>query len=326
MTRTPLAPAPPAAIRPSRAAAVLRAVAIVACVPYVTLKTAWMAGSTIGIPDGSVLLGNRATLGLANGVTVLMDSAVVVLALLLTRPWGLRVRTWLLAFPFWVATGLLAPIMAGFPLQLLVSAFGGTTSADTATEPFLDDWVFGVVYGGFILQGLALGALFVRYARNRWADLWQARLRDLPAAPSARVAAAAGALAALLPAVMHLLWMCGATLGLSARRIDERAADFHVLEGVRLAFVLAAVAGALLLTSGRHRASSLPVKIPLGAAWVGSGALAAWGGWLLFASLMPQDDRFNRSTGLLPLTYAVEMIAGVLLIGAVVSQLRRRGA
>ncbi|MEJ8634211.1 MULTISPECIES: hypothetical protein [Streptomyces] len=326
MTRTPLAPAPPAAERPTRAPAVLRTVAIVACVPYVTLKTAWMAGSTIGIPEGSVLLGNRATLGLVNGVTVLMDSAVVVLALLLTRPWGLRVRTWLLAFPLWVAAGLLSPIMAGFPLQLLVSAFGGTTSADTAAEPFLDDWVFGVVYGGFILQGLALGALFVRYARRRWAVLWQSRLRDLPAAPSARAAAAAGALAALLPAVMHLLWMCGATLGLSARRIDERATDFHVLEGVRLAFVLTAVAGALLLTFGRHRASSLPVKVPLGAAWVGSGALAAWGGWLLLASLMPQDDRFNRSTGLLPLTYAVEMIAGVLLIGAVVSQLRRRGA
>ncbi|MFD3436273.1 hypothetical protein ACFWU3_02055 [Streptomyces sp. NPDC058685] len=326
MTRTPLAPAPPAAIQPSRAAAVLRAAAIVACVPYVTLKTAWMAGSTIGIPEGSVLLGNRATLGLANGVTVLMDSAVVVLALLLTRPWGMRVRTWLLALPLWVATGLLSPIMAGYPLQLLVSAVGGTTSADTAAEPFLDDWVFGVVYSGFILQGLALGALFVRYARRRWAALWQGRLRALPASPSAGRAAVAGAFAALLPAVMHLLWMCGATLGLSARRIDERAADFHVLEGVRLAFVLTAVAGTLLLAFGHRRASSLPVKVPLGAAWVGSGALAAWGGWLLIASLMPQDDRFNRTTGLLPLTYAVEMIAGVLLIGAVVSRLRRRGA
>ncbi|NEE42966.1 hypothetical protein G3M53_98705, partial [Streptomyces sp. SID7982] len=65
----------------------LRVVAIASCLPYVGLKTAWTAGSRLGIPDGSPLLDGGLALAVANGATVLMDGAVVVLALLLTRPW-----------------------------------------------------------------------------------------------------------------------------------------------------------------------------------------------------------------------------------------------
>lgn len=150
------------AVRLGRSRRALRAVAVVSCVPYLSLKAAWIAGSRIGIPDGSSLLEHRATMAVANSVTVLMDAAVIVLALVLTRPWGLRAPAWLLGLPAWVATGLLAPIMAGFPLQVLVDVLGGSTSTAAAEgEPFLDAWVFGVVYTGFIVQGLTLGALFV---------------------------------------------------------------------------------------------------------------------------------------------------------------------
>ncbi len=325
MTRTSLAPraslpAPATGIR-----TLLRAVAVAACVPYLSLKIAWVAGSTIGIPDGSVLLDHRVTMAVANSVSVLMDSVVIVLALLLTQEWGKRVRGPLLTVPVWVATGLLSPIMVGFPLQLITSGFGGAASADAPKEAFLDAWVFGVVYGGFILQGLALGALFLLYARDRWARVWQGRVRELPAPGAlARSAAVAGSLAAVLPAVMHLLWLCGSTLALSPGRIDDRGTDFHLLEGVRLLFVVAAVAGALVLAFRRPR--GLSVRAPLAVAWTGSGALGCWGGWLFAVALLPQDDATERATGLLTLTYAVEMIAGILLISGVASLLRRRAA
>ncbi|NEE28586.1 hypothetical protein G3M53_24405, partial [Streptomyces sp. SID7982] len=84
------------------------------------------------------------------------------LALLLTRPWGLRVPAWLLVLPMWVASGLLLPIMTAFPVQLVVRLLGGGGGrpvGEGSSEPFLDPWVFGVVYGGFIVQGVALGAL-----------------------------------------------------------------------------------------------------------------------------------------------------------------------
>lgn len=298
---------------PARTA--LRTVAIAACLPYITLKTAWLAGSHVGIPDDSVLLDHRALMAVANGGSVLMDGAVVVLALLLTRPWGLRVPAWLLALPMWTATGLLLPIMTGYPAQLLVLALGGDGGGAAASgRPFLHEWVFGVVYGGFILQGLSLGALFVLYARDRWGHLWRGTLGDLPASPTApalRAAAVAASLLALAPGTMHLLWAAGSTAGLSADRAAGRDSGFHVLEAVYVLWVAATAAGVLLLA---FRRSALPLRVPLALAWGGSGATACWGGWLCLASLSPAGEAAERATPGMVLTYAVQMLVGSLVV------------
>ncbi|MFJ8539934.1 hypothetical protein [Streptomyces sp. NPDC093591] len=311
-----LAPAAPVTgpVPLSRSRRILRTVAVASCVPYLSLKFAWLAGSRVGIPEGSSLLEHRATMAVANGVTVLMDGAVIVLALVLTRPWGLRVPAWLLAFPVWVATGLLTPIMTGFPLQLVVRAFGGTTTGSRAREPFLDEWVFAVVYSGFIVQGIALGALFTLYARDRWGHLWRGPVWELPVGvtgPAQRFTAVAAGALALFPLTVHLLWACGATVGLSEGRVEDRASDFHVLESLDVVFLLTAVTGAFLLAFRRGRA--LPVKLPLALAWVGSGAVTCWGGWLALASLGGPDDIADRATPLMSLTYAGQMIVGILV-------------
>ncbi|MEW2636395.1 hypothetical protein AB0903_33345 [Streptomyces sp. NPDC048389] len=310
---------------PARSA--LRAVAIMACAPYLALKITWIAGSRVGIPDGSPLLDHRVLMAVANSVTVLMDAAVVVLALLLTRPWGQRVPAWLLGVPMWAATGLLAPIMTGFPLQLIGVAFGGTRMQDAADEPFLDGWVFNVVYGGFILQGLALGTLFVLYARDRWGHLLRGKVWDLPSratGPFVRTTAVAGSLLALFPAAVHALWLTGSTAALPADRIARRTTDFYLLEVSRLGFVAAAVTGVLLLAL-RLR-PSLSLRPTLAAAWIGASAMGAWGGWMLLAALLPESGSAQGPSALPALTYAVEMISGLLLSCAVASLLRRRGA
>ncbi|MFC8918224.1 hypothetical protein ACFT5C_20875 [Streptomyces sp. NPDC057116] len=314
MTTTVPFPAPGPARR------LLRALAIVSCVPYLTFKVAWVAGSRVGIPDGSVLLDNPGLMAAVNMVTVLMDAAVVVLALLFTQRWGLRVRAWLLAFPMWVATGLLSPIMVAYPAQM---AAGRSAPA----EPFLDAWVFPVVYGGFIVQGLALGTLFVLYARDRWSRVWRGRVRDLSPAlfrPADRVVAVAASLLLMVPAAVHAVWLSGSAWGLSAGRIAERSSDFLILEGARLLFVAAAVAGVLMLVFRLGR--SLPVKAPLALAWIGSSGVGCWGGWLLFAALMPQTDPAEEATAAMTLAYAGEMITGVLLGCCVAVLLRRRAA
>lgn len=315
-------PAPPAAAPPAtpRSRRALRAVAVVASLPYLTLKVAWIAGSHIGIPEGSSLLDHRTAMIFANGLTLLMDACVILLALLLTRPWGLRTPAWLLAFPMWTATGLLTPIMAGFPLQLLVRAFGGSVNRPSADDggsgAFLDEWVFGVVYGGFILQGLALGALFVLYARDRWGHVWRGRVRDLPRATVRgrlqRAAAVTAALLALAPATLHLLWATGSTFALNEARVEGRTTDFYVLEALDLLYLAAAVAGGLLLAF--RWVPALPVKVPLALAWLGSGAVTCWGGWLLFASLGGVDDIAEQPTAPMILTYAVRMIIGTLVV------------
>ncbi|MDI3404877.1 hypothetical protein [Streptomyces cavernicola] len=303
--------------RPGRFLKGVRALAILACLPYVTLKVAWIAGSRVGIPDHSSLLDHPTAMAVANGLTVLMDIAVVVLALLLTRPWGLRVRAWLLVLPLWVATGLLAPILAGFPLQLLVRTFGGSTAtAGGRSTAFLDEWVFGVVYGGFIVQGLALGVLAVAYAGRRWGRLWQGAVRDLPAglptAPAQRAAATAAALLTLVPAALHALWGSGSAAGLNASRAAGRTSDFYALEWMHVGFAAATAAGVLMLAF--RRGGTLPLRVPLALAWVGSGALACWGGWMTLAALTGVDDLSNQPSGLLHLTYAVQMIVGTLVV------------
>ncbi|MFD8522938.1 hypothetical protein ACFV2D_23400 [Streptomyces capillispiralis] len=299
-----------------RSRRLLRAAAVVACLPYLTLKTLWVAGSRVGMPEGSPLLDHGTALVVANVVTVAMDGAVIVLALLLTRPWGRAVPAWLLMAPMWIAAGLLAPVMAGYPLQLLVRAFGGSAAGTSGGggEPFLHDWVFAVVYGGFILQGLALGALFCLYARDRWGHLWRGRLADLPAGPTERAqraAAVAAAVLVLFPLTLRALWAGGGTTGLSAGVVAERGSDFHVLESLYVVYLLAAVTGGLLLAF--RRVPALPVRVPLVLAGIGSGAVACWGGWMAAAAVVTQGDAAHRPTGLMLLAYAGQMTVGLLV-------------
>ncbi|MFI0155412.1 hypothetical protein [Streptomyces lydicus] len=202
---------------------VLRVTTLAACVPYLTLKIAWIAGSRIGIPEGSALRRDGNSLMALNALTVLMDAAVIALAFLLTRPWGQRVPSWLLALPMWCATGLLAPIVAVFPAQTLAAAVrGGPPGAGGGSpDAQLAPWVWSLVYTGFLVQALALGTLFVLYARERWAPLWRGRIGTLPDSPTRsarRLTAAAVAVLSLLPAATHLLWASGSTTGLNPAR------------------------------------------------------------------------------------------------------------
>ncbi|MFD7324511.1 hypothetical protein ACFV9D_26025 [Streptomyces sp. NPDC059875] len=313
--------------RPSTARRILCTAAELACLPYISLKIAWVAGSDIGIPAGSVLLENRGLMVTVNAISVVMDAAVVALALLLTQPWGLRVRAWLLAFPVWAATGLLSPIMIGFPAQIAVSLLTGPRKPASSSEPFLDEWVFGVVYCGFIVQGLALGTLFFLYARDRWAHVWRGTLGDLPArlhGTGARVTAVVASLLALAPMAVHLMWGLGSTRGLSAAQISRRTGDFYVLEWMRALFVAVAVVTVLLLVF--QRARSLSVRTTLGLAWVGSGGVGCWGAYMTLVTFMPDRDGAKAFTGLAQLTYAGEMITGFLLAGCLAVFLRRRSA
>ncbi|WP_338497246.1 hypothetical protein [Streptomyces sp. SJL17-4] len=318
-------PAPRTEGRAGPARRALRLLAILACVPYISIKIAWVAGSEIGIPAGSVLLEHRQLLIVGNSVSVVADALVVVLALLLTQPWGRRVPAWLLALPMWAATGLLAPIMTGYPIQLAVAALSGDEAAAAPSEPFLHSWVFAVVYGGFILQGLSLGTLFALYARDRWGRLLRGRLGDLSARTAGRgvraTALAAGAVA-LVPLTVHTMWLSGGTEGLSPRQIADRDADFTVLEAQWIVFLVLAVTATLLLVL--RRPAALKTRTVAALAWTGSGMAGCWGAYMSLVALMPDTDPAKRLTGLSQLTYAGEMITGLLLAACLAAVLRRR--
>ncbi|MCX5587482.1 hypothetical protein [Streptomyces erythrochromogenes] len=288
---------------------VLTAVALAATVPYLALKAAWLSGSRIGIPDGSVLLEAGPFLTVANAVTLAMDACVILLVLVLTRPWGLRTPAWMLTVPVFTATGLLTPILLGFPGQLLVRAlgFGDGPEAAAAREPFLDSWVFIVVYTGFTVQGLALAALFVPYARRRWGRRWQGVVGERLPSPTGVVAAAAAS-GALVLGAMFLYWAFGGTAGLDAEQGEAHSAETAVGSLAHATCALAAGAGALLLARG----GALRAWWPLGLAWVGAAATLAWGAWLLVASLGPQLGQGEGPSTAAQLIYAGQMVTGSL--------------
>jgi hypothetical protein len=66
--------------------------------------------------------------------------------------------------------------------------------------------------------------------------------------------------------------------------------------------------------------------VPLGLAWVGSGAAACWGGWLTLASLGGVEDIADRPTPLMNLAYAGQMLVGFLVAAIGVYYFAERSA
>ncbi|MCO6751486.1 histidine kinase [Streptomyces sp. IpFD-1.1] len=301
-------------------------VAALACLPYLTLKTAWVAGSSLGIPPESPLLDHTLVLRLANAGTVVMDGAVIVLVLLLVRPWGLRAPGWLLLVPVWIATGLLLPIVLGYPAQLVAGALGAGGSGSTSdAEPFLDSWVFAVVYGGFIVQALALTTLFLRYAGRRWAGV--ARGRPGQFQPGGSRAASRLLVAGVLvltpfPLALQLAWAAGSGAGLDG----PGSVDSRIVAATHACSLLLAVAGTLGLAWRRPR--RLPLAAPLGAAWLGSGATLCWALWMLLPMV---TGAAGDQTSALPLLVHVARtlvgaVAGVALLGFLRTRTGQAGA
>ncbi|MGW7353265.1 hypothetical protein [Streptomyces sp. NPDC054784] len=323
---------------------------VLSCLPYLTLKAVWICGGEVGIPAGSVLLDpdHAAVLRAANALTLLMDAAVIALALLFTRPWGRRAPVWLPVLPAWLATGLLAPIVVGLPLTLGLDAAGaGGAAGEQAAEDgrFLADWVFGLVYGGFTVQALALGALFVPYVRERWGHLWRGRTGDLrhgATGPALRAAALGALLLSVLPLTTNALWAGGATVGLSAGAAADADAGLYARSAGNVLFLLAAVGGLLTLARPRGRrgggaggstdraggtagGGGARLAVPLGLAWTGSGATACWGGWMMLGALAV-GEAAERPTPLMSLTYAVQMTVGLVVVTAGAHLLAERAA
>ena len=67
--------------------------AVAACVPYVTLKVAWMTGFTIGLSGGATLF--TPTMEVANAVTLGLELVAAGLAIALAGRWRWRVPAWL---------------------------------------------------------------------------------------------------------------------------------------------------------------------------------------------------------------------------------------
>lgn len=276
---------------PNRTDALLAGIAVLACLPYVALKVAWLSGSTVGLTDPDALA--TTSMEVANALTLGMELVALALAVALARPAGARLPAWLVGLPMYVGTGLLGGILLVVPIQTvlgLVRGSAGTVAAQDA-EP-IADWVFGVVYGAFCVLGLALITLFARYGWRRWVrPRWMLTLGELgPVSPGTRRLA-----------IGHGIVM----VGVCVVELVITVSAWGTVGGHPVAAVLAAgLALTGLVVLARRRPAHWSARWPMLAAVVGSAVVAAWG--LYFAVVLTLPN---------PLGDGVPMAGALALVG-----------
>ncbi|MFI7617050.1 hypothetical protein ACIBP6_38065 [Nonomuraea terrae] len=272
--------------RARRAAAT---VAVAATLPYLALKICWLAGSSIGVTDPD-LMGEPTMVGL-NAMTFGMEVVGLLLALAFaTRP-GMRLPAWLVLLPLWVGTGLLAVVVVGAPVVMATaqsSALGGSP---------IEPWVYLLVYGGFMTQGVSLMTAFALYARERWPDVFTTATA-LPFTSPTRSLQTVVARGCLLVAVP-----------VGGIRLGSAADGGPVHEGLR---GLLAIAGAVAFAALVARRGRGPFWRPLVVAWLGSGSLFAWGLYAMIVTLA-QGPLGGGMTGVAALVELFGLLTGLVM-------------
>lgn len=238
--------------------------AVATTLPYVALKVAWIAGSTVGMSDAGAF--TDPAYRVANTITLLLDAAVIGAALALTYPWGQRLPAWTVLLPAWSATGLLGTIA----LQSVATAPFILTDPSQLRGDALHGWVYALVYGSFSAQGLLLGAAFLLYVGDRWPH--QIRRNAAPAGRISTRTAQVSAMACLLVACVYGYWAVGGTIGLN--RSVATAPIARIGYAVQTALCLLTAFGVALLR--RHRAGR-PATLAVALVWIGGAAMVVWG-------------------------------------------------
>jgi hypothetical protein len=298
--------------RLGRAAAWISAIG---AVPYLVLKLLWTFDVPLGIADRSVL--DSGDWVAANALMAMVELVGLLLVLCLTRPWARRVPTWLLLFPVWVGTGLLFQVVLGAALAG-ASAASSSGSVDTGE---IQPWVYLVVYPSFAVQGAALAIAFSSHVRARWGGMLTersgavisrrtVRARSWAQRHLTQLAEAAAGMAVAMARVCGY-WAAGGSLGPS-RMLSDVPWEMHASRA--FGAVIAAV-GLLGLAGGWGQRTSF--WVPTALTWVGSGAVAAFDGLALFASVLLGADAsapaWSPTDTLLVVKVMTGLVAGVLV-------------
>ncbi|WP_433468148.1 hypothetical protein [Spirillospora sp. CA-128828] len=296
---------------PGRLRLAVCAATIAACVPYLTIKIAWLSGSTAGWNDPSAA--GDSALYAGNAITMAMDAVAVLVAMTFTFRWGRRVPAWLVLTPIWVAVGLLAPIVLAVPLGSLLQVLFSSEPL-TADDNAIQGWVYAVVYSGFTLQGLGLLTAFVLYARDRWPRVFTVRTSDVPkgATNPLQVLLARGAVVpAAAFAAMHLYWAFGGTAGLRADELENRNLGQQLADGVWGLLALAGATALVLIVQRVERPGRFVA--PLAVAWVGASATFAWSLYGLLVMLARPGFLASDVTAAAALTALAGLLAGLVM-------------
>lgn len=273
--------------------------------PYMALKIAWLSGHRIGLSDPE--FGRSTAMHILNSLTLALDVVALVLAVIFLTRRGLRAPAWIVLPPMWIGAGLLGQILVSTPISLVVTAVA-PSHPPTDQLPPIESWVYAAVYCGFTGLGVGLLGAFALYARQRWGSRPVPQLVDVAGHGRvvARTLVAAGGLAVAAGVAGVLL---------SAAPRDARLLD--------LAVACATAAALVGLAHPDLRARTTRTLVVL--AFIGTGALAAWGTYLFVISVLPNElvaqtviDWRTAGVG------AARAATGFVAVGALALRLRPR--
>lgn len=295
--------------RSGRGRLIVGYLAIVAILPYFTLKLAWISGSTVGITSVSPV--DAAVVTGGNIVTAAMEVVAAFVILTFTHDWGLRAPAWLVLIPTWIATGLLAPFIITGPVIGISVISGSGSVGDRSLAP----WVGPLVYISFGAQAIGIGLSFILYARARWPRVLSVHLAGRPTGPYRSVLILFGWLTTALLAIVivsRFAWALNSTWGLSSRLVESRGIAERLADAATALFALAAATGLLVLA---YRRWQKPAWVPVALVWVGAGAVFANGIYpmmLLLAGFAGSGTTATQ-TGLVPFVDFIQTITGTAI-------------
>jgi hypothetical protein len=276
--------------------------AAIAVTPYLLIKMAWTLGYFIPTEQ----MGDASWRGI-NAATAVLAAIGILLAMAFTRPWGERLPAWLVAFPVWVGTGLLVPML------LLAPVLGPAAMTRDQAAGAADVWVYEQIFVMVSLVGIGicLPLAFVGYAKTRWPEAFGDSI-DYSRSPGntwrlqLTLSRLVGA-GCILLGIIKVFWGVGGTLGIDPARLDDRDVWWHLLTFSTGAWSIAGAWGLLVLTSRRELQRFL---YPMALVWISSGMLFSYN---LFAAIRT-DSQFSPEYQLLRiLTTEAGMILGVMM-------------
>ncbi|MBT2757536.1 hypothetical protein J7E71_16715 [Mesobacillus foraminis] len=248
--------------------------AAVAIMPYLIIKIFW----TFGFFLPSEQMGDSSW-RTANAVTMVLAAAGILLALAFTMEWGERVPAWLVAFPVWVGTGLLIPML------LLAPVLGPAAIIRDQQAGAANVWVYEQIFVMFSLVGVGICLPFALagYAKARWPEAFADPIKiDLLPGSSQNLYVTLARLVVagcIMLGSIKLFWAFGGTIGILPAMLDNRDLWWHLLSLSTGVWAFAGAWGLLALTTRRSPNRFFP---PMAAAWVSSGMLFSYN---LFNSL-----------------------------------------
>lgn len=240
----------------------------VAIMPYLLIKIAW----TFGLFMPTEQMGDPSW-RTANAITIVLAAVGILVAFAFSMRWGEKLPAWLVAFPVWVGTGLLIPML------LLAPVLGPAAIIRDQQAGASNVWIYEQIFVivSLIGVGICLPFTLAGYTKTRWPEVFTGPI-DIELLPGnsqklyitlARLVSAG----CILLGFIKVFWAAGGTIGINPAMLDNRDLWWHLLSLSTGMWAFVGSWGLLVLTTRRGSKSFFP---PMVAAWISSGMLFSY--------------------------------------------------